>query len=639
MTTPGTILDRGSPYTVFKTLFWAEFAPRIAVLRVILGLLFLLGLTDLPIWLTNDQIPGADPSSALEVDVLAKLLALVGVLYCTLHQGLRGTAARPAWQALVLPARVYQLVLPSVIFQFGTALLLGALWGLHRYFGRIDAPFSEPLQYTTVLAVLSQSAALWCAAAGAARGLPIFGLGLTVAYCAGTLAAHIGPFPPETNQAAVLIAIGWIGIILAARATRGGVIPEIDPLHLPGARPICDWYVARAARKTRFASPFWAQVWFEWRRTAWWFAAIVVTVAGLKLLVDVPYLLTRGQSLFEHVQDKNGDMIPSISGSIIFAATILFWFTHIALSGPYRRFVFSRPTSFKRVSGAKLLTACLAAAVFLASSTLSREIYEIVLPSSNAGYSPSEGPDFLSISLEAVSTAVSFFLLLVYGPFVFAGFALLYMTFQLMFESSGSSTDPGHEMVGMVIALVSTFTSTAVPFVVTGILLKRRLDFRCYPAPWEFYVTLILLPVLILFAWYEQFSGANGPGRFLIVYVGPTILAIAMTQYGRRVGLFGFGPQVGLLLVFALSFAIGVLSVEDSSSESLKSMDLATGYFIALAMSPFVIYPIAIGSQRFEPELGARSGMPSWVLFILAPVVWLALQCLGEDFSEKEIRP
>ncbi|MBL7644943.1 MAG: hypothetical protein JNK74_02020 [Candidatus Hydrogenedentes bacterium] len=635
---PATILYRATPFTVFKTLLWAEFAPRFSVLRVIVTLLVLLWLMEFPFWLTSDRMPEGDPSSALEVDLFSRLLALSGVLYCALHEGLRGMAARPAWQALVLPVRVHWLVFPGIAFQFGIALLLASLWGLHRYFGGIEAPFSQPFQWTTVLATQIQAVALWCAAAGAARGLPVFGLGLAVAYCAGTLATHIGPFSPATNQAAVLVISGWISTLLAARAIRGGTIPEMDPLRLPGVRRIHDWHLARAARKTRFTSPFWAQVWFEWRRTAWWFAAVVVAVATVKLLVDIPYILTWGESLFEQVQSENGDTTPAISGSIILVAILLFWFTHIALSGPYRRFVFSRPTSVGRVSWAKLLTVCLAAAVFLTVSAMSREIYSVMLPSTEAELPSAEGSGLWSVSIAAMSTAVFFFLLLVYGPFVIAGFTYLYIIVHLAFGDFGGTTDSNIEIIGTVIVAASALASGAVPFILTGILLKRRLDFRCYPVPWELLVALMIFPGLLAFAWYEQFSGASGPGKFLFVYVGPTILAIGMTQYGRRAGLFGVGPQLGLLAVFVLSFTVGMHSAEDYSLESLERIEMVTGYFIAVAISPFVIYPIAIGSQRLEPELGSHSALPNWVVFVLAPLVWLALQLLGEDLSKREGR-
>ncbi|MCF6284136.1 MAG: hypothetical protein L3K26_02965, partial [Candidatus Hydrogenedentes bacterium] len=482
--------------SIFKTLLWAEGAPRHPALRFIVLFLILYATPSLAI-LLEAIIPDFESSVPNFSDQFdqAKYLALTGVLCGLFGHGCRGLTARPVWQSMALPVTTRRLALTAIYYQARLALLLGTLWGLSRLSSGLDDPIGHALRMTLLLSAQGQAALLWLSAAGAIQGLVAFTVGLAAAGCAGIIASYVGPFSPVNNMAVVLVTGAWGCSYAAVRAMRGGPIPHVELPELPGVAPLRNWHLARTMGKRQFTSPFWAQVWFEWQRTARWFPIAIAVTLVLTLCVDVPHILSTGRAYFDLEKD-GGDTILNPYGAVTLLIPLLFWYLHITITRPYRNFVFTQPNTVQRVGRAKLFAALFAAAVIAVISGLKVWIYTELLPT-EAVDSASASGFFLWNALLAQATAASVaFLCLVYGPSLFMPGMLQLFQFILSRFLSG---DPLPEHVEQSVR-VFDLLFLVIPLLVTAILFSsiagtfalRQWKHADYPFPWELTAALVV---------------------------------------------------------------------------------------------------------------------------------------------------
>ena len=621
---------------VLSTLFWAEHAPRARVLRIVAGVLTLLWLSALTMRMGPNGYLREEPVGGMGLEGHTKYIAIAGMVYALLSQGLRGFTGRPAWQSMALPLRTCWVMAPALAYQFAVALLMGTCWGLYRYFDGLDAPFSEPLQWLIILAAQGQAALLWCAAAGAVRGLGIFAASLGCAWIAGLLAANVGPLGPGANTAVLLAVGGWLSSYFAARASRGGAIPDLDLMRLPVAVRLRDWHCERAARKTAFTSPFWAQVWFEWRRSGWWITASVVGLALLTLLLDLPYILVSGVSLFEGGRDTGSGLRPVDIAVLLMP--FLFWLAHTAVTRPYRRFVLTRPTTAIRVGRAKLLVAMIAAAAIATATQAIDWGYTLLLPSDIATQVRTPG-DFLLDGIVAwCATATGYGLFLLYGPVLLLVFVFLFSLSFLATSRGGASAGLDTDLLFGVALSLLVLALWLIALALAFSYLKRRLDTQDYPFPFEIVVALAVLVLPLGMAVYERATGDATFGATVFTYAGPAVLMLSLTYYGHRAGLLSRKDQLALTGVFALVFITATLTAPVETDPAGYVWGMGRGYLIALALSTAVFYPVIIGSQWREPEKGATNTRPSGILLYFVPLIGIPLLFLGEELSEKEAR-
>lgn len=610
------------PQSVFRTLLWAESEPRHSVLRIIVLLLALYAAPSLML-LIDYFDPNVDISRSTRenADITSRLLAFAGVLYGAFSHGLQGVNARMSWRAMALPAKAHQLVLPAIVYQTGVALLLGTLWGLNRLDTTFESPMVYPIQLTLVLSAQLQAALLWYATAGARRGLTayVFSLILLGLCCAG--ARHIGVSHPEFHMTAILVLGGWISSYSAARAMRGGHIPDIDWERLPGVESIRAWLRTRSAPEAFFASPFRAQLWFEWRRSGRWVPIAAAIALALTILIECIHYLFTGQAYFGPGNEDLPMMSPLIAVQML--VPFLFWFIHITVTRPYRNFVFARPNTVRRVSHAKLLAALMAIA-FLAMLLM----VDSLLYGTADGLEQTTTSDssFLnSVHLWATGMVLNI-LMMTYGPM------LLFAMIPEGFHQAVSTYTPlpaGVETKLDLALMIYIFIPVLAIPVTVGTYLIHRIRRSTYPFPWEIVAASIIAMVFLGSYGYEVFATQGSLGRNLFIYAGPLLFLLSVACYGCRVRVLD-RKQLGIL-----SGLFGILLLLHTLTASADRLSNSTGYWIVLTAGVLVFYPMAIGTQRHESERERLPRFPKGLL-IFSPVLWGAYHLLGEVVRDGE---
>lgn len=634
---PATILYRATPFTVFKTLLWAEFAPRRRVLTIALFLQLLLSL-HIYTWNLDFEsgIYGREPRAPFEGSI--EYLALGVIAYCALFQGRDGFSARAPWQSMALPVRRDAQLLVGVAFQILVALLVGALWGLYRHFGNEDTPFLYPVLGMVLLAVQGHAAVLWCAAVGVSTGLAIFSTGLMGAAVCGILLGNIGPFSPNVNTASVLLACGACWCFVAARTASGGLAPVADMGAMPVVTRLYRWHLTRSLHKSPFASPFRAQVWFEWRRSARWIVfASAAIVAGV-LLLDTPYMLTREQSLF----GKDGVIESSHpSGLIVYLGLpFLFWYAHIAVTGPYRSFVFTRPQTVEGMSAAKLLAAFLAAIPLTIIGESTQWFYRLLLEPKGVADIVAASESAWSVALSLAGATVTIYLTLISGPLLMLIAAPVFMVLFFPLVSTDSTTEGFSIAISPADLAYNTSVVSAVLllFMLTCGLLRRRFDRKAGSFSWELATACAVMPVCTLIGIAERLTSSSQFGLSTLYVYCPIMTLLAAIRYGIRENLLLPRQRVALLTLLAGTTATMIAGVYPLSNTTVVSGAMAAGYLGSLICCTFVFYPLAIRNQR-EATLWSGTGrLPQWMLFLVSPLAWLAFHTIGEEISEKGVR-
>ena len=622
---PATIIYRATPFTVFKTLLWAEFAPRRQVLGAIVGLLTLLWLlAESQTW-ENSFRSGPGP---MLPDSLCRNLAVGGILYSIFSQGRTGFSIRQSWQAFALPVRLRWLVAPGIVFQFGMALLIALIWGLYRDVAEVERPFSYPLMLLVVLAAQGHSAMLWCGALGITWGVAAFSAGLTVATVVGIVVSGLAPLPPAASVVAILVLFGWIWSALAAAAIRGNTFDLPELLQLPGVRALHIRHLSRAASRTTFRSTFSAQCWFEWMRSARWYVAFIAASAIATLVIEVPYTLTRGASLFD---TGMGDGATSWFRPIEYAflaAPLLFWFVHFFVTRAYRGFVCTRPVSAQCIGGAKVAVALGATIAGLGTVVICNQFLNLLVTGDMTAFvwRGWEG------ALSSLVVVVAVFVLMSYGLVLFAlSMALFSLNFLITADFPGAQ-DLGFESgIFLMIFLLFTF----LPIAAVGSALKR-LDLFAYPKPWEVRLAFGAITSFVLLATAERFTTATPLGQIAFTWVGPALLALATVRYGWRAGVLARPAFYAIAALYIVLLPVGTWLGTRDIPYFWFGDGPCVGYWIVIAIFPIMMYPLLVDGQRRETSRDGSGMSPHWVLILISPLAWVVFHLIGERYGEEE---
>ncbi len=637
---PATILYHTTPFTVFKTLLWAEFAPRHRMLRNIAALLAVVCLLKFVQTFDFGLGVSREESAMPFDDMLEKLvqwLAVIGLVYCAPNRSHDGVALQTPWQSLALPVPLHWQVLATLLFQIMAALLLGTCWGLFLHLDDGHPPFFFPVICLPTLAVQMQAAVLWCAAAGIARGLALFGAGLAAAILpvAALVLANASPVVTFVGAAAALFTAGCFWSYCAARAIRGDSVPGIGLPRLAVLTRFHERRLARSLQKVRFSSPFIAQVWFEWRRTARWIAAASAVGAAVLLVLDGPYIFTRGVSMFGIPDDSHGWWPGRNLG--YFWIPLIFWFAHIAVTKPYRGFVLTRPHAIPTVSAAKLLAAFMAAIPFTLVLELSGWCYAQLLH----GEAMSEAADspLWSLAGSLALSSVVVYLYLASGPMVFAVMPVVMLLSFPLFVPGDSGPDPLAALDASRLPHNTLFVALALlPLAIAFGLLARRFPVRSSRFPWEPAAALAVLFAFSGTGLTERLSTGSHLGLTGMLVIGPALSCLAVIRYGWRTDILSSRQRsVALVLFTGLLVATGV-GVYPLSSTSIVSDCAIAGYIGALVGCTVVFYPMALHMQRDESLLDIPENLLHWALFLISPYAWVAWQIIGADLFKRRTR-
>lgn len=610
--------------SIFRTLLWAESAPRRKVLRIIACILVLFAASSV---MTYSSLYELDTTKSLGTEfVHGETLVIAGILYALLVQGVRGFTVQPPWLAMALPVRTYRLLIPTLFYQTRVALLLGAVFGIQRYFADVEHAFTAPVAILTALSAQGYAACLWWTA-GQARGLAVFGVAFACASLIGVAAAALTPVPALITAAVFLIPCGWVSSYLAAQAIRGGNVPSVDFARIALMARFLEWNQVRAANKTEFSSPFWAQVWFEWRRTGWWLAGGFVLFSLAISAINFPYILVTGSPVV------NLDELPGVLTTLYVVLPVLVWLAHLAITKPYRRFVFTRPITTKRVAAAKMLAALAAAVVIAVIENAVQGFNGAMLPGDTVESAPGPLLAFVDSIVSNTQSVGMTALALLYGPILFI--AMMFSMFIWALEEIPMEGLTWDWQVLIVVPI-------ALPMLVIGVLplafvymgVKKRIDTLTYPRPLEVIVSLTLLAIVAAFALVEQAIAHGVSLRSVLVYAGPVVLLLSILCYGLRAEQLTMRQAGAIFLAFALSWFVLWANQLAAYSGEPDMWSNTRGFWLAVAFSVFVLYPIMVGCQRLETERTTSSGVPAWAMFFFAPLVGIAFLFLGEDWSE-----
>lgn len=631
---PASIVYRATPFTVFKTLLWAEFAPRRRVLGYIVGLLVLF-------WLFAESyaldMPLSSRRGSMPFEGLTEKLAIAGVLYSALSHGATGFSHRQSWQAFALPVGLRGLLLPGLVFQFGLSVLMALLWGLHRNVSGIESPFIHPFTLLSVLAVQGQAAMLWCGALGIARGIGMFAMGLTCATVAGITAGGFFLLSPAPVTASVLVFCGWLWSVVAARFMKDYAIGVPDGYGLPDFTSLRKWYLTRAERKAEFRSAFWAQCWFEWKRSVHWLPAIFCVATLITLTIDIPYFLTRGYTFFDDGSGSDRDLWFRPTGYALFIGPLVVWLLNARVSRPYRRFVCTRPASARMIGGAKFVASIAAALAGAFVLQLADQALGFLLSSGTAGNAVSALPLSWHSLAPSLSIALAIYLLLCYGPFLIVPMTACAALELIVFSDAEVRFPTDVSAISLSLFSLTIIILALLPIFVARAFLKPILDLSGYPKPKALTASGIAIAFFIVLAGVERSTTATTIGQYAFVYLGPVLLAISTMSYGWRTGLITKPVLCAVSALYVTLLYLGAVSDIESTPFIWLIDGTFVGYGIVLCLTPVMLYPLILNSQRCEPLREQDGVTPHWLLFF-APLAWLALYIVGESNDYRERR-
>ena len=574
---------RPSTIRVVSMLFWAEFAPRYRVLlkiaAVLLALCLLKYFQSRDIGFVVEKAAPAMPFHALlELGIMC--VATIGVLYCMPRWSEGGITLQPLWQSLALPVRLHRQILVTLGFHIAVALLMGALWGLFRHLDDSQPPSHMPVTLLVAIAVQGQAAMFGCYVLGVVRGLFAFSVGFVASVAAGLMATPLTPFSLATNVCLALVLTGILCCFAAAHLARGSGLP--GGILLSRIPPTCfsTRLPSGRLRGKSFSSPFWAQVWFEWRSTAMW---LPIVLGGVTL---VNYLLLGFDGLVHIVSSI-------VMPGIYIILPLLIASKYNRITPQYRIFALTRPITSQRVGRAKTASAALA----LLLVALVTEIPRLVADTLHSGM-----PTLADAVTDSVLT-MTYVVTMTYGLLAFA--ALLLGTFL---------STPLYVLRDLIAGLGDPFAASVFPqdpipgagtlaTLLAGVIILRALG-RRYDAsvqwPRELWAAAaaLVLPAVI------GVLGIEGPvqnhAEFWYVWVTPCITFSALLVYGLRTRLISLRDGAAGLLIFTVLYGMAGYAYTYPTDLSVYFINLHFGHCCVLLASPIVWYPFAVAIQRYE---------------------------------------
>jgi len=583
-----------SAWRVFKTLLWAEHAPRRQGLIVFYALQLLLLFA---IYLgANILLPIASELIPM-FDLYAGLLSVAAVLYLTFIQPLRGESSRPAAWHGALPIRPQQRLLSALTYHLIITLLFATTWAAARHILRAEPSAFVPFAILLPLAIQSQSALLWSAAFGPLRGSAVFAALLALSALLGAALNALGLGEPLALWSLSFLSGGIVSLYLAVYAMRFGW----SSIPFAPTRPTATTQMphttnegftrrmraALNAAMPTFPSPLWAQVWFEFRRSAMW-----IPIAGVPVQL-LPWLM--------------GDFVTIPLIVAMFILPIGVAYVHNRVNRPYQSFVLTRPLSSQQIGRAKLLS--MSFAVFLAQLIVTGPtlLWAVVTDSAH-WLQTGDSPDWVNWA-SIIQTALFQFLLVVYGLLSFA-VALLAALFSSFYDSfynmihiatmelSGSDwssaslratrdMNPGVPVLSVIIALWVLLSSLA-----------RKRD-NTIPFPPELACLCAALLIMALIPLTTLGEGVQEYARFGFVWVIPPIALALLTTFGLRTHLVSVRDAVVSAAIFLLLYSVGGLIFATTPEDAHENfVNHHFGYWSIVLVSPIYWYPAVITWQR-----------------------------------------
>ena len=602
-------LDR---WQVFTTLLRTEAEPRLPCLQISVALLLICSVIALV--LLFREIPGR-ASAWLDLQLFANLVSITAVTFNIFCQGLKGHALRPSWHTLRLPVRTHRLVLPTLLYQCGHALVLGLLWGFLRFGAGVEEPFSFPVLLLMALTVQGHAALYWYFAFGAAGGATFFSMGVLASALLGLCLQSVLDLSLTKALLTGEVLGGCISTYVAARAMcydarilddlwaalSGGPDESSNAPSTQGARPssynkvpdayhasryvtgglVPLWSIISATDLPVFASPFWAQCWFEWRRTAMWLPILVGGGGFLASVLSFPFGLIAA--------------FPIILLPLFFIS-----YCHNRVTPQYTAFALTLPQSSQQVGRAK--NAAMAMAIVLTTLLLCLP----TIPSLFMGVGAFETllQCIEALGLQVVTATYGLLWLLEFYLAQFSFQALLFVSHRLLswdFENDWSvafsefrhdlDSIPGATILLMLFAFcwgwgfVKGYGISPPPF--------------RFPREGWFVVAALVPPIVINLLQFD--APFQYWATFYYVWVTPFIALGALFAYGLRTRLIApRDTQVGIA-VFLVFFTIEAFAYHFATERMLPLFPpMHFGHLCVVVVSPIVWYPFIVAAQRGE---------------------------------------
>mgnify|MGYP003641057988 CR=1 FL=1 len=567
----------------YPIMLWYEFRSRADGLAILLTLLGLNALLAAYTKSTPLYTEGYIESLRFWLDAQGGVLAFVGLVHSAFCQSNYGYSLRPPWINMALPLRLHHLLAPNLLCQLGAAIALALVWGVARSILEVDAPYQLPLLLLTAVAMQGQAAIFWIGALGILQGAFVYATGFVVMGLGGFLLSRVGPFGPSTNLFIVLAIGGALWAYWAARALRSGWrMDSVLPAKLHRMSPIA------RRRKKSFSSPFWAQVWFEWRQCTMW----------------LPILVGSGYGLSQAFGNHDSVAAIGLGAMAMFGVPVIIATAHYYLSSSYRRFVLARPLSSQRLGRAKWVA--LALAVLLTGLlTQGPALFWTPLAAVAQILTGYGSPDMKNVLMSS-DVFLMQFVLSIYG-LIAVGIELL----------KGFTDMPIH-MLRLFPALIDTTNSVnisdlsprnfpipgadALSTILATVILCRwwasRLGTRL-PLSREFWIVVVALLIPIVLDGLRLNDAMQGYAMDYATWVAPPITLAALFAYGLRFQLInGRDVAVGLTL-FVFLFTLGGAAYTTIEKDSYL-IDFRFGFWCVLLVSPMVWYPFVVSLQRYK---------------------------------------
>lgn len=587
MTTP----SRPSFIRVVSMLFWEEARPRLMAFVILTGAMgmclyavhrdyaFVLHDNDMQFW---DMVMG-----------IVAFFAVGQNAFATEWRQYSLRIPRIYWP---LPVRPLVRIAPAFWFQVLVALWFGMLWGFGRTLLEIDAPYALPLVMAVAIATQAQAALYWYAAAGTFWGSVAVAAGFGAPLLVVAVLPPMNMLPPAIQACLVfaLAGLAWTWVALGyARDIR------LPNFHISAAYLLPQSADPNTTTKTAtrrpFSSPFWAQVWFEWRRTTMWLPILGGACILVRNMLDAAFDTGLGANLGGFVAVLSWFLIPVVVSVAL-----------INITPPYRTFVFTRPVSVSCVGRAKTCAVFLAIGTLLAADiALGGATWNLAAEAVRAGSVES--------ILETVVTAGYRGALIVVASTVgvlwVAGELLSNLVMMpLVFIRMRAYLDPGaspppksvHEPYPGEEAL-----GTLVGIFIVLHYVKYFRFFRIQSDPEAALALLATLPPVVI--------AVLGPGdsvlwyvQAYVTYIAPILLALLLFRYGVRTRLIGKRDRYWGLAIFAALFAAGAAMYQHRTSLIEHFITAHFVYWCVLLVSPIVWYPFVVASQRYEDMEGDK---------------------------------
>ncbi|MBX3176118.1 MAG: hypothetical protein KF886_02035 [Candidatus Hydrogenedentes bacterium] len=572
----------------YAALLWAEFAPRArvlsAVVAVLLALSFLNYIQHLVFGSGVSEATRAVPSVGV-FEIVILCAAAIGILCCVPRWSEGDITLQPLWQSLTLPVRLHGQILVTLMFHIAVALLLGGVCGLFWHLDEGTLPSLMPVALLVAISLQGQAAMFGCYVLGPVPGFLAFAMGFIAVVTAGWLATPLTPFSPETDICLALAVAGILWCFAAAHLARGGslpgdqLLPRIPREHFSTRLP------AAILRGKSFSSPFWAQVWFEWRSAAMWLPMLVggATVVNMLLIAfdDFPYSVI---SMF------------TMTG-IYLIVPFLIASKYNRVSPQYRNFALARPITSQRVGRAK--TVSMALAILLTGALLAGPPRLVAI---FAGDTVVILGEFLVAGLVLVPSVV----VAVYGLLAFAiglliflisfpAALLRYHVLSLFFSDDEVISKMGEPLPG----------AGALAFIFAAWIVVRAFGRRYGTLirwPRELWLSVLALLVSVVTGIVAVDETAVNYGTLWYIWVTPLITFGALFSYGLRTGLISRGDTAAGSALFASLYTAAGYAYVFPTELSEHFINMHFGQTCVLLASPIVWYPLAVTAQRYSHD-------------------------------------